>query len=204
MTSTLSQRTYTVDEYLAQEIASQDRHEYRNGALVLMPGGTPNHNQITLNLAGSLNFALRRQPYRVFIAAQRLWIPDRRIYTYPDVMVVGQPVELQEGRKDTVTNAIVIAEVLSQSTRSYDKDGKFAAYRSIDSFREYLLIDQYTAHVEHYTKTDGQAWLFREYDGLEATVSLQSFEFSLSLADLYDRVDFALEEVKVESDLEES
>jgi len=156
MTSTLSQRTYTVDEYLAQEIASQDRHEYRNGALVLMPGGTPNHNQITLNLAGSLNFALRRQPYRVFIAAQRLWIPDRRIYTYPDVMVVGQPVELQEGRKDTVTNAIVIAEVLSQSTRSYDKDGKFAAYRSIDSFREYLLIDQYTAHVEHYTKTDGQ------------------------------------------------
>lgn len=204
MTSTLSQRTYTVDEYLAQEIASQDRHEYRNGALVLMAGGTPNHNQITLNLAGSLNFGLRRQPYRVFIADQRLWIPDRRIYTYPDVMVVGQPIELQSGRKDTVTNPIVIAEVLSQSTRSYDKDEKFAAYRSLASFREYLLIDQYNAHVEHYTKTEDQAWLFREYDGLEATVSFQSFDFSLSLADLYDKVDFAGEEVQVESDLEPS
>ncbi len=204
MTSTLSQRTYTVDEYLAQEIASQDRHEYRNGTLVLMAGGTPNHNQITLNLAGSLNFGLRRQTYRVFIADQRLWIPDRRIYTYPDVMVVGQPIELQEGRKDTITNPIVIAEVLSQSTRSYDKDEKFAAYRTIASFREYLLIDQYTAHVEHYTKTEDQAWLFREYDSLEATVPFQSFDFSLSLADLYDKVDFAEEEVKVESDLEPS
>ncbi|MCT7968176.1 Uma2 family endonuclease [Laspinema sp. D1] len=204
MTSTLSQRTYTVDEYLAQEIASQDRHEYRQGEIVLMAGGTPNHNQITLNLAGSLNFGLRRQPYRVFIADQRLWISDRRIYTYPDVMVVGQPIELQEGRKDTVTNPIVIAEVLSQSTRSYDKDEKFAAYRSIPNFREYLLIDQYNAHIEHYTKTEGQAWLFREYDGLEATVSFQSFEFSLSLADLYDKVDFAQAEVQVESDLEPS
>ncbi|MGL4499898.1 MAG: Uma2 family endonuclease, partial [Planktothrix sp.] len=103
-------------------------------------------------------------------------------------------------RKDTVTNPIVIAEVLSQSTRSYDKDEKFAAYRTIPSFREYLLIDQYNAHVEHYTKTEDQAWLFREYDGLEATVSFQSFDFSLSLADLYDKVDFAGEEVKVESE----
>lgn len=203
MTSTLSQRTYTVDEYLAQEIASQDRHEYRNGELVLMPGGTPNHNRIAGNLFAFLNFGLKRQPLDVFIADQRLWIPDRRIYTYPDVMVVGHPVELQEGRKDTVTNPIVIAEVLSQSTRSYDKDDKFAAYRSIASFSEYLLIDQYTAHVEHYTKTEGQAWLFREYDGLEATVSFHSFDFSLQLLDLYDKVEFSAENVKVESDLEE-
>ncbi|MCT7961805.1 Uma2 family endonuclease [Laspinema sp. D1] len=204
MTSTLSQRTYTVDEYLAQEIASQDRHEYRQGEIVLMAGGTPNHNRIAGNLFAFLNFGLKRQPLDVFIADQRLWIPERRIYTYPDVMVVGQPIELQEGRKDTVTNPIVIAEVLSQSTRSYDKDEKFAAYRSIPNFREYLLIDQYNAHIEHYTKTEGQAWLFREYDGLEATVSFHSFEFSLSLADLYDKVDFAQAEVQVESDLEPS
>lgn len=204
MTSTLSQRTYTVDEYLVQEITSQDRHEYRNGALVLMPGGTPNHNRIAGNLFAFLNFGLKRQPLDVFIADQRLWIPDRRIYTYPDVMVVGQPVELQEGRKDTVTNPIVIAEVLSPSTRSYDKDEKFAAYRSIPSFQEYLLIDQYNAHVEHYTKTESQAWLFREYDGLEATISFQSFDFSLQLLDLYDKVEFSAENVKIESDLEES
>ncbi len=202
MTSTLSQRTYTVDEYLAQEIASQDRHEYRNGDLVLMPGGTPNHNRIAGNLFAFLNFGLKRQPLDVFIADQRLWIPDRRIYTYPDVMVVGQPVELQEGRKDTITNPIVIAEVLSQSTRSYDKDEKFAAYRTIASFTEYLLIDQYTTQVEHYTKTEDQAWLFREYKGLEATVSFQAFDFSMSLADLYDKVELTGEVEKYESDLE--
>lgn len=194
MTSTLSQRTYTADEYLAQETQSEERHEYFNGEIIQVTGGTPHHNQITLNLAGSLNFALRRQPYRVFVTDQRLWIPAKRFHTYPDVMVVRQPLELQSGRKDTVTNPLVIAEVLSKLTRSNDKDRKFAAYRTIASFREYLLIDQYVSHVEHYTKMeDGEAWLFREYDGLEATVSLQAFEFEIQLADLYDKVDFTAE-----------
>ncbi|WP_017661803.1 Uma2 family endonuclease [Baaleninema simplex] len=197
MTTTLNQRTYTVDEYLAQETQSEERHEYRNGEIVLMTGGTPNHNQITLNLAGSLNFALRRQPYRVFVTDQRLWIPAQQVYTYPDVMVVRQPLALQAGRNDTLENPLVIAEVLSQSTRSYDKDRKFAAYRTIASFSEYLLIDQYAPHVEHYTQTESQeAWLFREYDGLDATVSLQAFEFAIQLADLYDKVDFSVEETE--------
>ncbi|MDB9314802.1 Uma2 family endonuclease [Spirulina sp. CS-785/01] len=194
MISTLSQHQYTVDEYLTQETQSEERHEYLNGEITPMTGGTPNHNQINLNLAGSLNFALRRQPYQVFITDQRLWIPEPKIYTYPDVMVVRQPLELHTGRNDTITNPLMIAEVLSQSTRSYDKDRKFKAYRTIDSFQEYLLIDQYQAHVEHYTKTEEQAWLFREYDGLEATVSLQALEFTLQLADLYDKVEFPTEE----------
>lgn len=191
MTATLTQKTYTVDEYLTQEISSPDRHEYRNGEIILMTGGTPNHNRITGNLFAFLNFALKRQPYDVFVTDQRLWIPQMQLYTYPDVMVIRQPLELQEGRNDTVMNPLVIAEVLSPSTRSYDKDKKFAAYRSIPSFSEYIIIEQAEAHVEHYTKTEGQAWLFREYDGLEATLSLQQIEFTLPLADLYDKVDFA-------------
>lgn len=202
MTSTINQRTYTVAEYIAQEAPSTERHEYRNGEIILMPRGTPNHNQITLNLAGALNFALRRQPYHVFVTDQRLCIPEKRVYTYPDVMIIRQPIELQVGRNDTVLNPLVIAEVLSKSTRSYDKDDKFAAYRTIPSFSEYLLIEQYAPHVEHYTKTEGQAWLFREYDGLEATVSFQAFEFIIALADLYDKVDFGAE--VAESDTEPS
>ncbi len=190
MTSTLSQQTYTVDEYLAQETQAQERHEYRQGEIILMAGGTPNHNRIALNLAGALNVALRPQPFEVFMADQRLWIPAQSAYTYPDVLVVPQPPELQPGRDDTVTNAVAIAEVLSPSTRSYDKDEKFAAYRSLDSFSEYLLIDQATPHVEHYTKTAARTWLFREYDDLDTTIVWQSLEFSLVLADLYDKVDF--------------
>ncbi|MGB3560607.1 MAG: Uma2 family endonuclease, partial [Geitlerinemataceae cyanobacterium] len=146
------QKIYTPDEYLDFEVNSEFRHEYINGEIVPMTGGTPNHNQITGNLYAALNFALKRQPYRVFVADQRLWIPQRRIYTYPDVMMVAGELQLQEGRRDTIMNPLAIAEVLSPSTRSYDKDEKFSAYRTISTFQEYLLIEQSKMHVEHYTK----------------------------------------------------
>ncbi|HIK08906.1 MAG TPA: Uma2 family endonuclease [Oscillatoriaceae cyanobacterium M33_DOE_052] len=189
MTATITKPTYTIDEYLAQEISSPDRHEYRNGEIILMTGGTPDHNRITGNLFAFLNFALKRQPYDVFVTDQRLWVPEKQLYAYPDVMVIRQPIELQEGRNDTVMNPLIIAEVLSKSTRSYDKDKKFVAYRTIPSFSEYIIIEQAEPHVEHYTKTEGQAWLFREYDGLDAILSLQQIEFTIPLADLYDKVD---------------
>ncbi|NEQ25960.1 MAG: Uma2 family endonuclease, partial [Microcoleus sp. SIO2G3] len=154
----------------------------------------PNHNQIALNLSGSLNFALKRQPYRVFVTDQRLWVPALRSFTYPDVMVIAQPIEFAEGRTDTLTNPLMIAEVLSNSTEGYDRGQKFAAYRSIASFQEYVLIDQYAMHVEHYAKTEPQKWIFSEYDGDDAILTLASVPFQISLIDLYDKVDFSSEE----------
>jgi Uma2 family endonuclease len=183
-------KVYTPEEYLEFEVNSEERHEYINGEIVLMAGGTPNHNQITLNLSSSLNFAFKRQPYRVFVTDQRLWIPRKRIYTYPDVMVVSGELQLQAGRRDTITNPLMIAEVLSESTRSYDKDAKFAAYRTIPSFQEYLLIDQYTMHIEHYFKTEQKRWVFAEYDDVDEIVSLNSLSFQITLADIYDKVEF--------------
>lgn len=185
------ERSYTVAEYLEFETQSDLRHEYRDGAIAAMTGGTPNHNQLALNFSSALNFALKRQPYRVFVSDQRLWIPERRIYTYPDVMLMAQPLEFAEGRKDTLTNPLLIAEVLSKSTRSYDKDEKFAAYRTISSLQDYLLVDQYTMHVEHYSKTAPQIWTYSEHDGETAALSVSAIAFQISLADLYDKVDFA-------------
>lgn len=184
------QRTYSPTEYLDQEITSEYRHEYINGQIIQMTGGTPNHNQIALNLSGALNFALKRQPYRVFVTDQRLWIPNKRIYTYPDVMVVAGPLEFSEGRKDTITNPLMIAEVLSKSTKSYDRDEKFAAYRTIPNFQEYILIDQYKTHVEQYSKTNDNKWLFSEYEDDNFVLSLTSLQFQISLLDIYEKVDF--------------
>ncbi|MGB7443106.1 MAG: Uma2 family endonuclease [Coleofasciculaceae cyanobacterium] len=183
-------KVYTPEEYLEFEVNSEERHEYINGEIVLMTGGTPNHNQIALNLSGALNFALKRQPYRVFVTDQRLWIPHKRIHTYPDVMVVQGELQLQAGRRDTITNPLMIAEVLSESTRSYDKDAKFAAYRSIDNFQEYLLIDQYTMHIEQYFKTEQKRWIFSEYDDAKETVYLNSLPFQILIEDIYDKVEF--------------
>jgi Uma2 family endonuclease len=188
-------KNYTPEEYIQFEVNSEERHEYINGEILRVTGGTPNHNQIALNLSGALNFALKRQPYRVFVADQRLWIPRKRIYTYPDVMVVRGKLQLQEGRRDTITNPLLIAEVLSKSTRSYDKDEKFAAYRTIPSFQEYLLIDQDTLHIEKYFRTEQKRWIFSEYDNADETVSLNSISFQILVEDIYDKVEFDSAEI---------
>jgi len=184
---------YSPEEYLELESTSQERHEYLDGDIVLMVGGLPNHNRIILNIAAALNYLLKRQPYDVFAADQRLWIPRKRIYTYPDVMVVQGELQLQEGRKDTITNPTMIVEVVSESTEAYDRSGKFAAYRTLTTFQEYLLIDQYSLHVEQYYKTEPRKWIFSEYDGKDAVLTLSSVAFEISFANLYAKVDFAAE-----------
>ena len=187
-------RQYSPTEYLELEVISEYRHEYIDGQIIPMTGGTPNHNQIAGNFYAAVNFALKRQPYQVFIADQRLWIPKKRIHTYPDIMVVAGSLEFSEGRKDTITNPLIIAEVLSKSTRSYDIDEKFAAYRTIPSFQEYVLIDQYKNHVEQYYKTDEKKWIFSEYEDEDSVLILSSIQFEISLADIYDKVDFEVKE----------
>lgn len=184
-------RNYTVEEYLELELVTETRSEYRNGEIIPMTGDTPEHNRISGNLYIALSLFLRRKSYEVFHVDQRLWIPNRTLYTYPDVMVVEKPLQLQTGRTDTVVNPCFIAEVLSKSTQDYDHGEKFVAYRTIETFREYLLIDQYSIHVEHYIKTAANQWLLSEYDDPSITLSFSVFEFQIQIADLYENIDFA-------------
>lgn len=183
-------KTYTAEEYLEAEINSQDRHEFINGEIVLMTGGTPNHNEITSILNAILRVSLKGKPYSIFASDQRLWVPQFNNYTYPDVMVVARPIDLQSGRTDTITNPVLIAEVLSKSTKAYDRDEKFAGYRSIPSFQEYLLIDQYRVQVEQYSKTEANKWIFSEYSSLVDRLTLTSIPVEISLADLYENIEF--------------
>ncbi|MBE9077197.1 Uma2 family endonuclease [Romeria aff. gracilis LEGE 07310] len=189
MTPAIEQGTYSHEEYLEFETASEERHEYVDGEIRPMTGGTPDHNDIAGNLYVLLKLALKRKPYRTFYADQRLWIPDRNLYTYPDVMVIEKPVQLQTGRADVVMNPCLIAEVLSKSTQDYDHGEKFSAYRTIDRFREYLLIDQYSIRVEHYVKTAANQWLLSEYDNPNVTLTLSTLEAQIEIADLYEDVD---------------
>ncbi|MDZ4874709.1 MAG: hypothetical protein CLLPBCKN_004105 [Chroococcidiopsis cubana SAG 39.79] len=191
MTQALERQIYTPEEYLELEVASETRNEYRNGAITPMAGGTPAHNRISGNLYIALSVAMRRKPYETFHTDQRLWIGDRNLYTYPDVMVVEKPLQFKEGRTDTLVNPCFIAEVLSKSTQDYDRGEKFVAYRTINNFQEYLLIDQYSIHVEHYVKTAVNQWLLSEYDDLNVTLSFKVFEFQIQIADLYENIEFA-------------
>ena len=136
-------KTYTVEEYLALDVESEVRSEFGDGEIVEMTGEPPKHNEINSILNSLLRVTLRGKPYCIFVTDQRLWISKRNIYTYPDTMITPRPVELKPGRKDMVMNPILIAEVLSESTRAYDRDEKFSAYRTISTLQEYVLIDQY-------------------------------------------------------------
>ncbi|MDJ0617820.1 MAG: Uma2 family endonuclease [Calothrix sp. MO_192.B10] len=193
-------RRYTPEEYLALEEIAEYKSEYIDGEIIPMAGGSTNHNRITLNLSANLNFAFRQEDYEVFMVDVRLWIPKRRIYTYPDVMIVVEEPEYFDHRTDTITNPQVIIEVLSNSTQAYDREGKFQAYRTIPSFKEYLLIDQTNIYVEQVSKTGNKRWILREYDDEDEAISLESVAFEISMQDLYNKVKFEVVESQADGD----
>ncbi|MEG3978570.1 Uma2 family endonuclease [Microcoleus sp. herbarium8] len=199
MTTTLQtteQRYFTEEQYLALEETAEDKNEYLNGEIIPMTGGSTNHNQIAGNLYIALSLALKKRNYRIFIGDVRLWVPKVRLYTYPDVMVIlGKP-EYHNNRTDMITNPQVIVEVLSKSTKNYDRGDKFKLYKTIPSFREYILIDQTQINVEQYSKTENKRWLYSEYDEEDTALVFNSFEVEVPLSDVYEQVNF--EEVEKE------
>jgi Uma2 family endonuclease len=184
------QRYYSTEEYLALEDAADYKSEYIDGEIFPMAGGSTNHNQIAGNFYAELNFAFKKLDYRVYMSDVRLWIPKNRIYTYPDVMVVVAQPEYYNNRTDTITNPTVIIEVLSASTKGYDRSKKFEGYRSIPSFAEYLLVDQSRVYIEHFYKTDDKRWSFCEYNDSDDAIALGSVSLQISIADIYNKVQF--------------
>ncbi|MEH2122937.1 Uma2 family endonuclease [Nostoc sp.] len=183
-------RYYTPEEYLELEEAADYKSEYINGQIIPMAGGTANHNRIAGNFYAVLNFAFRQQEYEVFNSDMRLWINQKRIHTYPDVTVIAGEPEFSNNRTDIITNPQVIVEVLSKSTKNYDREDKFQAYRTISTFQEYLLIDQTRIHVEQFSKIGKKQWTLREYDEEDEAIALGTVPFEISLQDLYNKVKF--------------
>jgi Uma2 family endonuclease len=189
-------RDYTPEEYLAIEEFSEYKSEYIDGQIIPMAGGSTNHNRIALNFSSALNFAFKQQDYEVFIGDVRLWIPEKQIFTYPDVMIIAGEPEYVNNRTDIIVNPVVIIEVLSKSTQAYDREGKFNAYRTLPTFQEYLLVDQTRMHVEQSFITGKKQGWFREYDEEDEAIALAAVPFQISLNDLYSKVKFepAIEE----------
>ncbi|MBW4540486.1 MAG: Uma2 family endonuclease [Myxacorys chilensis ATA2-1-KO14] len=187
--SAQEQRHYTPEEYLELERNAAFRSEYDDGKITPMPGGTLNHNQLSLNCALALSLGLKGQNYRVFIADVKLWLPKSRKFRYPDIMVVaGQP-ELYSDRKTTITNPQVIIEVLSDSTEDFDRNEKFILYQSIPAFQEYILIDQNRIAINQFFKTGHKRWTIDQYDEQDSELVLKSLDLTIAIADLYEKVD---------------
>ena len=182
---------YTLEEYLELEEKADYKNEYRDGEIISMTGGTTQHNKLALNLATGLNVALNDLNYEIYIGDVKLWIPRYREFTYPDVMVIeGQPVYYSTNTT-IVTNPLLIAEVLSKSTKDYDRGDKFLYYRSIPEFKEYILIDQTQYYVMQYVKTSENQWILTEYETEDAMINLSSINVELSLKQLYKKINFS-------------
>jgi len=190
MTVALAKKHYSFEEYLVLEETADEKHEYQDGEIVQMTGGTTDHNKIALNFASNLKFALKRKQYDIFIGDVKLWIPTYRQGTYPDVMLIkGESLYYGNG-KTTVINPSLIVEVLSKSTQNYDQGDKFFYYRSIPQFEEYILVSQDQYYVMQFNKTQEGKWLLSEYMGVDSTLSLNSVEFQISFPELYENVIF--------------
>ena len=183
-------KRYTVAEYLELEEQAEFKSEFVDGEIVSMAGATANHNKIALNFCRLFPVSIDGQDYDIFMSDMRLWMPDYSRYTYPDVIVVaGQPIFTDE-KQTAITNPCLIVEVLSNSTQEYDRASKFKLYRSILSFREYVLVYQNNYCVEQYIKQGDGRWILTEYLEEDAVLKLESVSFEISLRDLYKRVTF--------------
>ena len=186
---TTVERRYTLDEYRAIEEKAEGRSEYRDGEIVPIPGGSLKHSRIGGNILTYLTSILRDTEFEPINNDLRLWIPDYQRGLYPDVMVFEGEPQLNGDRHDEVLNPILIVEVLSPSTTDYDRESKFRMYRSIKSFREYLLIEQDEPFIECYSKQN-QGWLLSEFNDLEGSILLESVGIELAIAEIYRGIVF--------------
>ena len=180
----------TVEEYLAFERDSEEKHEYRNGEVVAMAGASYAHNAIVGNAFASLRAQLRGGTCRVNFSDLRVHIPASRLFTYPDLTVVCGPPRFSDDRQDTLLNPQIIIEVLSPSTEGYDRGMKFRHSRSIESLREYVLIEQDSQRIEHFVRQANDRWLFSDTIGPDAMLHLPTLDCAIPLAEIYEEVEF--------------
>lgn len=187
----LPKRSYTLEEYIELDKSSEERYEFFDGEVFAMGGGSLNHSRISVNVSSVLVSKLAGGKCEVFTSDARIRVPAAWPYRYPDVAVVcGEPlIETLQGQ-EMLVNPVLIVEVLSPSTAAYDLGDKFSAYQSSESFREYLLIAQGRPHVIQHVRQPDNKWLRSESDGLNAELTLESLNLTLSLAEIYQRVTF--------------
>lgn len=180
---------FTLNEYFALERAGDARYEYWNGDIVCMVGGSLNHGRIGGDIHTDLSIQLRGRPCEALTCDTPIKTPAFPPYRYPDVSVVcGKTIPEKMEGIDTVTNPILIIEVLSSTTEKADRGPKFEAYKAIETMREYLLVAQDEAHITQFIKQDNGEWLEKEVTGLENSIHLPSINCTLELSAVYRRV----------------
>lgn len=183
-----NKRKYTIEEYLEMENAATEKHEYYQGEIFAMSGAKVQHNRITGNLYANLWNKLKGNPCQPSGSDQRIHIEKNSLFTYPDISVVCGPIITLHNDQYNVLNPTVIIEVLSLSTKTYDRGDKFKLYRDIPTLKEYILVDSESYSVEDFYVNEQGNWELKEYNTIDETLVFNSIDVSLALAEIYDGV----------------
>lgn len=173
----------SVQEYLTYEQETGIKHEYIDGEIFAMAGGSDTHSTIALNCGGELRTHLRNKPCRAFNSDMKIKITDIK-YVYPDFSVVCGEAKFADEKRTMLVNPTFVAEVISPSTGDYDRGAKADFYRSLPSVKAYLLLDQERPFAQLYTRHES-GWLLREFSGLDSIVPLDEIDCELSLREAY-------------------
>ncbi len=181
-------RLYSLEEYFKREERALHKHEFFNGKIITMPGGTYNHDRLSVKITYELEGFVERNniDFSVNGSNLKVWIENYNSAVYPDALVICEKPAFYDGREDTITNPLIVVEVLSKSTKKNDEDSKFEMYRSLESFKEYVLIHQDRKKVIVYTKQNDKTWILRDYAGQDAIAVLYALHnCPLPLSKLY-------------------
>ena len=176
----------SVEEYLRFERESLEKHEFYEGEVFAMAGAGRRHNKIFSNIFGPLAYLLKGKPCQPFGSDMRVHIPENTLFTYPDISIFCSDVLSSKQDEDTVIQPCVLIEILSPSTKSYDRGEKFKLYRDIPSLKEYILIDTEAIRIEAFRINDKGHWELEEYKQLSEILTIPTLSIHIAVSEIYE------------------
>ncbi len=176
----------SVEDYLRFERESSEKHEYYRQEIFAMAGAGPRHNLIFSNLFGELAHKLKGTTCKPYGSDLRIHIPENTLFTYPDISIICGDILSSNEDPDTAIRPSALIEILSPSTKNYDRGGKFKLYRDIPTLREYILVDSESVNVEAFRINATGHWELEEYSGIADMLHIRSVQLNVALADIYE------------------
>jgi Uma2 family endonuclease len=183
-------RLYTLAEFLRRSENSDELLEYYDGIITKLPMARGPHNEIIMNVGTALNISIKSngKKYRVMGGQQKVYMPALNWGVFPDVLVITDKPLYWDDNQVLLINPIVVIEVLSRSTKRHDRTTKFTDYKTLESFQEYVLIDQNKCYVETHFKEESNVWKGTDHKDINGSIYLKSIDCTISLADIYENI----------------
>ena len=183
-------RRYTLAEFLRRSEKSEEFLEYYDGIITKLPMARGPHNIIIMNTGAAIKFAIKSKgkKHLVLGGQQKVYLPTLNFGVFPDILVVTDKPVYWDDNQVLLINPILIIEVLSKGTKKYDRTGKFTEYKTLESFQEYVLIDQNKCYEETHFREEPNVWKGTDYKNIHDSIYLKSIDCTIPLVDIYENI----------------